>query len=196
MAASVAPVVETHREQLLDPDVGLVALVREGDEAAFQLLYDRYFRRVYAFLNRRLGNRADVEETVQEVFFNVFSSIEGFRGEAPFAAWVFGITRRTLAARFKRKRHPIVPLPDGEAEGSEWASSDAESDPLANYEFREQLDRIDAVMREKLSVEQRTLITLHHLENRSIQEIAVVMQKSEDAVKSNLYRARKLLLTR
>ncbi len=196
MGALDAPVADTHREQLLDPDVALVARTRQGDEAAFQLLYDRYFRRVYSFLDRRLGNRADVEETVQEVFINVFSSIDGFRGEAPFAAWVFGITRRTLAARFKRKRHPMVPMPDGETEGSEWASRYVEGDPLAAYEFREQLDRLDHAMREKLSDEQRRLITLHHLENKTIQDIAVTLRKSEDAVKSNLYRARKLLLAR
>lgn len=196
MGAVEAPAAKPRRDVLPDPDEALVARIRHGDQAAFELLYDRYFRRVYAFLDRRLSNRADVEETVQEVFFNVFSCVDGFRSEAPFAAWVFGIARRTLAGRFKRKRHPMLPMPDGEVEGREWAACDAETDPLAAYEYREQLERIDFVMREKLSAEQRTLVTLHHLEDRTIQEIAVVVQKSEDAVKSNLYRARKLLLTR
>ena len=85
--------------------------MRGGDCAAFDALYRRYFTRIYRFLDRRLNNRADVEETVQEVFINLFSSLDGFRGEAPFAAWVFGLTRRTLANRFKRKRAATVPLP-------------------------------------------------------------------------------------
>ena len=67
----------------LIPDEELVAQVVQGDGAAFQILYDRYFGRVYAFVQRRLRNRADVEETVQEVFINVFSSIGSYRGEAP-----------------------------------------------------------------------------------------------------------------
>jgi RNA polymerase sigma-70 factor (ECF subfamily) len=181
-----------------DPDVEneLVARIRGGDEAAFQIVYDRYFRRVYHFLDKRLRNRADTEETVQEVFINVFSSIESFRGDAPFAAWVFGITRRTLAGRFKRKRHPMISLADVENDSGDLADRGAAGDPLAAYEYREQIDRMAAVMRDKLSAEQRQLVERHHLRHQSIQDIAREMRKSEDAVKSNLYRARKLLLAR
>ena len=182
----------------LDPDAEneLVERIRAGDQIAFQIVYDRYFRRVYHFLDKRLRNRADTEETAQEVFINVFSSIESFRGEAPFAAWVFGITRRTLAGRFKRKRHPMIPLADVEGDSGDLADRGAVGDPLAAYEYREQLERMDAAMRDKLSPEQRQLVQRHHLKHESIQDIAREMRKSEDAVKSNLYRARKLLLAR
>lgn len=179
-----------------DSDEHLVERLRRGDSQAFQILYDRYFKRIYHFLDRRLSNRADAEETTQEVFFNVFNSIETFRGEAPFAAWVFGITRRTLAARFKRKRHPMVAMPESEGEGQEWESRDAVSNPLAMYEYRERLERLEGAMREDLSEEQRRLVQLHHVQSRTIQEIAELLSKTEDAVKSNLYRARRLLLSR
>lgn len=196
MVALEAPAVLPGGECDVVADEALVQRVRCGDQAAFQLLYERYFRRIYRFLDRRLSNRADTEETTQEVFINVFSSIESFRGEAPFAAWVFGLTRRTLAARFKRKRHPMVPLPDPDAEGSEWGIGDSSGNPLAAYEYRERLDHLAGAMRERLSPEQRQLVELHHLQHRSIEDIARDLRKTEDAVKSNLYRARKLLLAR
>jgi RNA polymerase sigma-70 factor (ECF subfamily) len=179
-----------------EEDEALVERARQGDEFAFQVLYDRYCRRIYRFLGRRLPNRADTEETTQDVFFNVFASIHSYRGEAPFGAWVFGITRRTLAARFKRKRHPTVPLAEGDGEGSQWVSGDATGDPLAAYECRQRLERLEQAMQSDLSEEQRRLVQLHHLQSRSIQEIAAILRKSEDAVKSNLYRARRLLLAR
>ena len=47
-----------------------------------------------------VNNPADVEETTQEVFINLLSSLHSFRGEGTFAAWVFGITRRVIANRF------------------------------------------------------------------------------------------------
>ena len=196
MVALEAPALLQDGECGAVADEILVQRVRCGDQAAFQLLYERYFRRIYRFLDRRLSNRADTEETTQEVFINVFSSIESFRGEAPFAAWVFGLTRRTLAARFKRKRHPMVPLPDPDAEGSEWGIGDSSGNPLAAYEYRERLDRLAGAMRERLSPEQRQLVELHHLQHHSIEDIARDLHKTEDAVKSNLYRARKLLLAR
>ena len=98
-------------------DDELVARVREGDEAAFEGLYARYLPRIYSFVSKRVPNRADTEEIVQEVFINIFSSIGSFRGEAPFAAWALGLTRRTIANRFKKRRHVTVPLlPEEEPE--------------------------------------------------------------------------------
>jgi RNA polymerase sigma-70 factor (ECF subfamily) len=176
------------------PDEALVDRVRGGDCAAFDALYRRYFARIYRFLDRRLNNRADVEETVQEVFINLFSSLDGFRGEAPFAAWVFGLTRRTLANRFKRKRAATVPLPADDAELFE-DGVPTSADPHLAYEFNERLQRLQRGV-DELSSDQWELFRLRHLENRSIEDIAQQLAKSEDAVKSHLYRARKVLLAR
>ncbi|CAG0996460.1 ECF RNA polymerase sigma factor SigX [Myxococcaceae bacterium] len=179
-------------------DEVLVELLKQGDREAFETLYERYLPRIFQYVDRRLRNRADTEETVQEVFINVFSSIESYRGEAPFGAWVFGLTRRTIAARFKKKRHTTVPLGDDEPESVDllMTSIRREPDPLQAYEAAECVSRLDHVYRRELSDEQRTLFQLHHLENHPIQEIARSLRKSEDAVKSNLYRARKALLAR
>ncbi len=180
-----------------DPDEVLVDRLRAGDRAAFDELYDRYFKRVYAFLDKRLRNRADTEETTQEVFINIFASIDSFRGDAPFAAWIFGLTRRTLAARFRRKRHPTVPLfeeDENVSYSSLTAASDPEADPLENYEMVERAAHLDHVLDHEMTPLQRRLFEMHHLESMPIAEIAARLNKSEDSIKSNLYRTRKLLL--
>ena len=176
-------------------DEALVERVRSGDQTAFGDLYERYFARVFHFVARRLRNRADTEETVQEVFVNVFASIDSFRGEAPFGAWVFGLTRRTVAGRFKKRTPNLVPLGDDEADGGIHSVA-READPHEAYENSERMARLDEAVESELSEEQRQLFELHHLEHRSIQEIASHLCKSEDAVKSHLYRARKVLLAR
>ena len=177
------------------PDEFLVERVRAGDQDAFEELYDRYFTRVHHFVARRLRNRADVDETVQEVFFSIFSSIDSFRGEAPFGAWVFGLTRRTVASRFKKRTPLLVALGDDESDSAFHATT-REPDPHEVYECSERLARLEDAVSSELTDEQRQLFELHHLENRSIQEIAGLLSKSEDAVKSHLYRARKVLLAR
>jgi RNA polymerase sigma-70 factor (ECF subfamily) len=176
------------------PDEILVQRVRSGDQDAFRAIYDRYFQRVFHFVARRLRNRADAEECVQEVFVNVFASIDSFRGEAPFGAWVFGLTRRTVASRFKKRIPLLVSLTDEEADSNHAVARDP--DPLQIYEYTERLARLEDAVEQELTHEQRQLFELHHLENRSIQDIAGELQKSEDAVKSHLYRARKVLLAR
>jgi RNA polymerase sigma-70 factor, ECF subfamily len=179
-------------------DEELVLRVRSGEREAFDVLYSRYIARVFCFVEKRLRNRADVEETTQEVFINVFSSLGSFRAEAPFAAWVLGVARHTIAARFKRKQHPTIPLETdehGEVD-ARVESTQQETTPLDYYELSERLHQLESAVERELSPEQRQLFQLHHVEHRSIAEVAAFLEKSEDAVKSNLYRVRKVLLAR
>jgi RNA polymerase sigma-70 factor (ECF subfamily) len=181
----------------VETDEMLVDRIRSGDRAAFDEVYGRYFKRVFAFLDKRLRNRADTEETTQEVFINIFSSLDSFRGEAPFAAWVFGLSRRTLAARFRRKRHPTVPLlEDNEEQSISNLASNAsgEPTPLENYEMHERAAQLSDVLEHEVTAEQRQLFEMHHIQSLPIAEIAKTLSKSEDSVKSGLYRTRKLLL--
>lgn len=178
-------------------DNELVDRLRKGDSLAFDALYDRYFKRVYHFVDKRLSNRADAEEATQEVFINLFNSVDSFRGEAPFVAWLFGITRRTVAARFKRKRHPTVSLDEGaDPETGPARSLSAGPSPLESYECQERMAQMGHVLEQKLSPEQLLLFRLHHLDERPISEIALTLDKSQDSIKSSLYRTRKLLLSR
>jgi RNA polymerase sigma-70 factor (ECF subfamily) len=179
-------------------DENLVLCVRSGEREAFDELYARYIGRVYRFVETRISNRADVEETTQEVFYNVFASLGSFRAEAPFAAWVLGVARHTIAGRFKKKQHPTVPLETDES-GELDSSADAavqETTPLDYYELAERIRQLHDTLQRDLSPEQRELFQLHHLEHRPISEVAAILDKSEDAVKSHLYRVRKLLLAR
>jgi len=181
--------------EILD-DRELVERLRNGDEHAFDELYERYFKRITHFVGRRVDNRADAEETVQEVFFNVFSSIDSYRGEAPFVAWIFGLTRHTIANRFKRKQHPTVPMLDEESETAvnHPAAPANIPTPAQVYDVTERANQLEIALAERLSSDQRALFVLHHLEDRPIAEIATRLGKSEDSIKSSLYRTRKLLL--
>lgn len=199
MLAAGSDRVEPQSPQHGVDDESLIERACGGERAAFDLLYERYFPRVYAFVARRIGNRADVEETVQDVFLAVFTGLASFRREGAFAAWVLGIARRTIAGRFKKKRHATIPLDDaGEAPTVDpWVPTlRPEPTPLEHYECGERLARIEAAAADELSAEQRTLFAMHHLEHLPIQEISLRLAKSEDSIKSNLYRTRRVLLSR
>lgn len=195
MAATCSPARQISDEEL-------VQNVVDGDRKAFDLLYSRYIGRVFRFVEKRMRNRADVEETTQEVFINVFSSLASFRAEAPFAAWVLGVARRTIASRFKKKEHPTVPLEfegggDGDFQHEPTSTSVANGpSPLEFYELRERILQLETAAERHLTPEQQQLFRLHHLEHRAIADIATTLEKTEDAVKSNLYRVRKVLLAR
>jgi RNA polymerase sigma-70 factor (ECF subfamily) len=180
-------------------DEQLVEQVRAGDRQAFEALYRKLFPRILRFVRARMGNRWDVEEAVQEIFIAAFSSLGAYRGEAPFSAWVYGLARRTIANRFKRKRAETVPWNDSDVALSNAASAVHEDssapDPHAAYERSERLAQIDSAA-QQLSPSQWEYFRLHHLEDVPIGDIARRSSISRDAVKSQLYRARKLLLAR
>ncbi len=177
-------------------DDALIGRVREGDEEAFEILYERYLSRVYHFVDKHVRNRADTEETVQDVFINIFSSIGTFRGEAPFAAWVHGVARRTVANRFKKKRCATVPLvTDQEPEAIDlmFPMLRREPTPYDHYECVERIAQLESTAALELTSEQRQLFEMHHIQHQSIREIARDFDRTEDAVKSDLYRARRVL---
>lgn len=186
-------------ERALVTDEQLVDQIKAGDREAFEALYRKFFPRVYRFVQRRMGNRSDVEETVQEIFIAAFSSLGAYRGEAPFGAWVYGLARRTIANRFKRKRAETVPWSDTDialADAAAAVSDDAHGpNPHAAYERNERLAQLDSAA-QLLSPSQWEYFRLHHLEDVPIEDIARRGGLSRDAVKSHLYRARKLLLAR
>jgi RNA polymerase sigma-70 factor (ECF subfamily) len=140
-----------------------------------------------------------VEETVQEIFIAAFSSLGSYRGDAPFGAWVYGLARRTVANRFKRKRAETVPWSETDVAHAGAAAAlrdDASApDPHAAYERTERLAQLEEAA-QQLSPSQWEYFRLHHLEDLPIDELARRGGLSRDAVKSHLYRARKLLLAR
>ena len=176
-------------------DEELLARISEGEELAFNLLYERYFKRVYGFVSRRMGNRADIEEVTQEIFISLLSSLDSYRGESVFSAWLFGISRRVVANRFKRKRHVTVPLLDDD-DADMLSPSSGQITPLDEYECTERFHQLSTTVDRMLSEEQKMLFQMHHIEDRPISEIARKLSKSEDAIKSNLYRTRRILLAR
>lgn len=174
-------------------DDELIEGIKSGNEPAFRVFYDRYFPRVYHFVKQRLRNPADCEEVVQEVFINVVGSIESFRGESALSSWIYGVTRRTIARHFKRKRHLMVALPESDSHDLRFGTGPT---PLQSYECSERLDQLASTAQDQLSPEQREVFRLHHIEERSIIEIANKLNKSVNSIKSNLYRTRKILLNR
>ena len=191
----MADAVSNDRQPVSDDK--LIERILAGDREAFDRLYEHYFGRVYSFVRKRLDNRADVEETVQEVFVSVFSCLDSYRREAPLGAWILGIARRTVAGRFKKKCHPTVPLTgDEEPETVDLLMPMLQrmATPFDDYECSERILQLEAAAARRLTRDQRRMFELHHLHHHSIADIAAQLDKSEDAVKSNLYRARKALL--
>lgn len=90
-------------------DEALVERVRDCDGAAFDTLFGRYFARIHRFVTRRVERPADVEAAVEDIFAQMLSALDAFRGEKPFAAWLLSVTKRTLERHTERRADPSTP---------------------------------------------------------------------------------------
>jgi RNA polymerase sigma-70 factor (ECF subfamily) len=172
-------------------DAVLVNRVRGGDRAAFDQIQTDYTRRVRRYVQRRVST-SDAEDVTQEIFLNVFRSIASFRGESTLEAWIYGVARRTVAGRFKRRPLPITLL--GNLAVLEDEGSLRHHDhPESILERNRKLERMQRTCA-RFSDDQWRMFEMRYLEGRAVREIALALARSEDAVKSLLYRLRRTLL--
>lgn len=173
-------------------DADLVAAIRAGDQAAFSVLYERYFQRVFNFAYSRLRNRADAEEAVQDTFTVVFRSIDAYRGQASLLSWVYGIAKNTVNNQIRRNRAHEQRIERAQNEMSGAGALDAFT-PEERLSFRRCADAIEEALTSVTSW-QAEVFMMRHFENMPIQEIADRMCRSNDAVRSSLYRMKRLVV--
>jgi RNA polymerase sigma-70 factor (ECF subfamily) len=185
--------------------------VRSGDMEGLRVLYDRHRGRIYQLGCRYLGDTAEAEDLVQQVFIKAYENADKFRGEAQVSTWLYRIAANAAIERRRRRRsvgiediHPLgsdalAPTARLEAEvRSGWshrpamAGSDFDADPEMSAERRSIQIRLNTAL-EELSPTQRLAFVLRHWEGMSIREIADVLGAAEGTVKSHLFRATRTL---
>ena len=105
----VAPRRATIQVVVAEPmtDGELIARVGQGDSGAFELLYRRYARPVFALALRRLGDRGRAEDAVQETFASVWRSARSYRQErGPGAPWLYAVARNAIVDRRRALGEP------------------------------------------------------------------------------------------
>ena len=165
-------------------DDELIARYVDGDARAFDLLVDRYERRVYAVALRMTGNPEDARDVVQEVFLSAMRALRRFRGEAKLSTWFHRVTiNAALDVGRKRSRRPVTALdavPDR-------ASDDPGPDEAAEMAARAQA--VHAALA-RISEDHRSVIVLHDLQGLDYAEVASALDVPVGTVKSRIHRAR------
>lgn len=174
-------------------DAELVEGIRRGSESHFRELYERYFQRVYNFSYLRVRNHADAEEIVQETFTAVFRSIEAFRGQSALLSWIYGIAKNTVNNHLRRSKAKDGWLEQVEADVVQPSVSFSSCNPEEQLSMRRYAEAINQRLG-SISQWQAEVFLLRHVENLPIQEIARRTERSSDAIRSSLYRVKRLLV--
>jgi len=185
----------------LERDSQLMLQVREGDETSFAILLDRHRAPVVHFLYRMVRNQAVSEELAQEVFLRVYRSRASYQPTAKFTTWLFRIATHLAlnwirdGRKEKNQQSLDVTLEDGEGSVLERQVADGsltvEQEMCNEVRMREVRVAIEA-----LPDKQRSAVVLHKYEGLGYTQISKVLECSESATKSLLFRAYETLRVR
>jgi RNA polymerase sigma-70 factor (ECF subfamily) len=173
-------------------DQSLFRELRDGSELAFSVFYERYRTLIYSFILQRIRNHADAEELVQETFAAVFLSIERYSGKAAPLAWVYGVAKNTTYNRLRLQKRRSERMAEIGGDPLGRIGDVASENPEAQMECRRTLEELCARL-EMLRPWQIEVFMLRHVDNLPIREIAARMNRSNDAIRSSLYRMKRLL---
>jgi RNA polymerase sigma-70 factor, ECF subfamily len=164
-----------------EADERLLIEAAQKDPSRFAELYENNFARVYAYVVRRVGNRTETEDLTSEVFHQALANLKRFEWRGiPFSAWLFRIAANLISDRWQRSGREQVADDPQQIESAEASPAEIEE-----VERRATLFRLV----ESLPTEQRRVVVLRFVEQKSIKEVAREIRKTEGAVKQLQFRA-------
>lgn len=158
----------------------------QRDRARFADVYERYFELVYAYVARRVHDRAATEDLTSEVFRKALANISRFKWTgAPFGAWLLRIASNLIADRAKR---------DARVQTEDSVPRDPRESQQVQLEDAERRAFVIRIV-DQLPDDQRRVVRMRFAEEKSINEIASELGRSEGAVKQLQFRALQNLRT-
>ncbi len=177
-------------------DQQVVVFAQEGREDAYRELVKRYERPVYSLIYRMVRDNETAEDLAQETFIKVLNNIDRYRPEFKFSSWLFKIANNLAIDSLRRRRLTTISI-DGAAGAATQAEIEATSfeigdrsenalDAMANKELGAAIEVAIA----KLRPLYRSCILLRHVDGRSYEEIAQLLDLPLGTVKTYIHRAR------
>jgi RNA polymerase sigma-70 factor (ECF subfamily) len=177
-------------------DVQLMLDVKAGDEQSFALLLHRYRTPLVNFLYRMVRNREQAEDLAQEVFIRVYRARADYVPSAKFTTWLFRIATNLALNSVRDTRHQRMelsldaPVTVDSEDGDERPIDVAEKNPNIEEHLVQEVQR-DMIRHsiDKLPEKQRAAVLLHKYQDLDYGEISKILECSESALKSLLFRA-------
>jgi RNA polymerase sigma-70 factor (ECF subfamily) len=180
-------------------DQQLVERAQRGDKRAFELLVEKYQRKLARLVSRLVRDPGEVEDVTQEAFIKAYRALPSFRGDSAFYTWLYRIginTAKNYLVATGRRAPTTTEVNAEDAEG--YAEGELLRDintPESLLLSKEIAGTVNAAI-ESLPEELRSAIQLRELEGMSYEEIAKLMDCPIGTVRSRIFRAREAIAER
>lgn len=174
---------------MIDGDKKLIQRAIKGEAEAFGLLYDRYQPQIYRFILIKVGHREEAEDLTHQVFLKSWKNISDYKFQGfPFSTWLYSVARNQVIDFYRTKKKTLV-IEDVVDETIELR---IESSYSLDTDKKLDIERVKKAILQ-LKDEQQSVIILRFIEDFSPKETALIMNKSEGAIKLLQHRAVKNL---
>lgn len=170
------------KENLLSEEE-IVRLARRGDQEAFHRLVEEYSGLVERTVRVLVYDRAELEDTVQEVWLDAWRGLRGFEPGKPFRPWLLAILANRCRQRGRKTRLPTVALDPETVEEMPDIKPDVPTQVMEHFYYADLKAELS-----RLSASQLELIALRFFADLELEEIARLLQQPLSTVKSRLYR--------
>lgn len=180
-------------------DSQLVARAQRGDKRAFELLVEKYQRKLGRLLARFIRDPAEVEDVTQEAFIKAYRALPAFRGDSAFYTWLYRIginTAKNYLMALGRRAPTSTEVEAEDAEGYEDGEQLRDINTPESVLMSAEIARTVNATIEELPEELRTAIQLRELEGMSYEDIARIMDCPIGTVRSRIFRAREAIAER
>ena len=145
-------------------ELHIITQILAGKTGEFAYFLDTYGTQVFSLIVRMVGSEEDAEELTQDTFMKAFEHLSSFNGNSSFSTWIYRIAYNTALSALRKKQTEVLTF----------------DDKLWN-------------ILELLPPDERALLTLFYEEEKTIAEIAHILNQSEGNIKVKLHRLRKKL---
>ncbi len=170
----------------------LVEQLRKGDQAAFKAIVDTWQNMVYNTVLGIVQNAEDAEDITQEVFVQVYQSIDSFKGDSKFSTWLYriAITKSLDHERRKKRKKRFAFVRSIFGEQSEIVINPPDfNHPGIALDKKEEAAALFRAI-DQLPENQRAAFILNKVEGLSYQEVSDIMRTSVSSIESLLHRAK------
>ncbi len=163
-----------------------------GDRKYQRILFKKYRSSIYSMIFNILGQDANIDDILQQVFIKLFGSLKNFKGLSSLKTWVYRITTKVCIDQLRKKYRKRQLTVVSNTDYIDNHLDTSKSDPLQEHEQVELKKQIDKGLN-KLSIDKRLVVTMFEMEGFSLQDISEVLKKPVGTVKSRLFHGRKEL---
>ena len=164
-----------------------ISRIQNGHTEDFSVLVDDYSRPLYLLIVQIVDCPEDAEEVLQDVLLKAFRSLNSYKGDCKFSTWLYRIAYNTAISAIRKKKQEFLYIDENTINN---VPDERVDDIMSPSDGEERVIRLSQAIN-RLSGEEKALITLFYYEEKSMDEIGEVLKLTLSNVKVKLHRTRK-----